>query len=44
MNKILNQEQFELLKYIAKEPNISQRGLSNILGIIGKLNYPSSNY
>ena len=40
MNKILNQEQFELLKYIAKEPNISQRGLSNILGIsLGKLNY-----
>ena len=36
----LNQEHFELLKCILKEPNISQRGLSIVLGLsLGKLNY-----
>ena len=44
MNKVtkhtINQEHFELLKYLSKEPNISQRELSNILGLSpGKLNY-----
>ena len=44
MNKIntnkLNQEHFELLKYILKKPNISQRELSIVLGLsLGKLNY-----
>tara|TARA_B100000787_G_scaffold64302_2_gene47210 strand:+ start:2349 stop:3644 length:1296 start_codon:yes stop_codon:yes gene_type:complete len=36
----LNQDDFEILKIISKEPNISQRELSKILGFsLGKLNY-----
>jgi len=36
----LNQDSFEILKNISKEPNISQRKLSKILGFsLGKLNY-----
>ena len=36
----INQEHFELLKYLSKESNISQRKLSNVLGLsLGKLNY-----
>ena len=38
--KQLNQDSFEILKNILKEPNISQRKLSKILGFsLGKLNY-----
>ena len=36
----LDKDNFEILKYIYKEPNISQRKLSSILNFsLGKLNY-----
>ena len=40
MNKDENKDKFDILRFISKKPEISQRKLSKELGLsLGKLNY-----